>query len=190
MNSCRTAPTKVLRNAGSLNSGLGHTFDVRISELDNLETSGSPENLIELTAEIVSAYVANNRVPPHDISSVIETVHASLQLLGKPVLPVAEKPVPRIPIKKTVTPDYIISLEDGKHYKSLKRHLSGYGMSPQEYKEKWGLPHDYPMVASSYAAHRSELAKSIGLGRKKEVAPEPAPTPKKTRGKKVEAEAA
>jgi predicted transcriptional regulator len=81
--------------------------------------------------------------------------------------PEAEKPVPAVAIKKSVTPDYIISLEDGRQYKSLKRHLSGRGLTPAEYRTKWGLPHDYPMVAPNYAAQRSEMAKAIGLGRKR-----------------------
>lgn len=156
--------------------------------MDNLDYQGSAANadadLVTLSAEIVSAYVANNRVQPSDLPSVIEAVHASLKTLGKPSEPVQEKLQPRIAIKKTVTPDYLISLEDGRHYKSLKRHLSGRGLTPQQYRDKWSLPHDYPMVASSYAAKRSELAKTIGLGRKKtEPTPVPAPAPK--RGKKA-----
>ena len=129
------------------------------------------QDLITLTADLVSAYVGNNSVTAHDIPRIIETVHSALVGLNRPKAePQAERPVPRISIKKTITPDYIISLEDGRHYKSLKRHLSGRGMSPSEYRDKWGLPHDYPMVASSYAAKRSELAKSIGLGRKRDPA--------------------
>lgn len=154
--------------------------------MDNLDYEGAAANadadLVTLSAEIVSAYVANNRVQPSDLPSVIEAVHASLKTLGKPSEPVPEKLQPRIPIKKTVTPDYLISLEDGRHYKSLKRHLSGRGLTPQQYRDKWNLPHDYPMVASSYAAKRSELAKTIGLGRKRtEPTPAPAPAPKRAK---------
>ena len=133
-------------------------------------------DLVALTADIASAYVANNAVHSGELAKVIETIHTSLKSLGEPkAAPAPARREPPISIKKSVTPDAIISMEDGKPYKSLKRHLRGQGLSPQEYKEKWGLPHDYPMVASSYAAKRSELAKSIGLGRKKKVAPEPAP---------------
>ncbi|MGY2048885.1 MucR family transcriptional regulator [Methylobacterium sp. JK268] len=119
-----------------------------------------------LTASIVAAYVANNPVPSAALPELIASVHASLAKLGAPQEPVAEPLVPPVPIKKTVTPDHIISLEDGKPYKSLKRHLSGRGLTPEQYRTKWGLPVDYPMVAANYAAQRSELAKSIGLGRK------------------------
>lgn len=138
-----------------------------------------------LTADLVSAYVGNNSVTAGDIPKLIETVHSALVALGGPKPePQAEKPVPRIAIKKTVTPDYLISLEDGRHYKSLKRHLSGRGLTPAEYRDKWGLPHDYPMVASSYAAKRSELAKSIGLGRKKADAPSSQGTAAKPKGRR------
>lgn len=154
--------------------------------------STADAELITLTADITSAYVSNNAVQSAEISKIIETIHASLRSLGGPKSePAPEKPVPHINIKKTVTPDFLISLEDGKHYKSLKRHLSGRGLTPSGYREKWGLPHDYPMVASAYAAKRSELAKSIGLGRKKaeenpaaEIAAAPA---KRGRPRKVEA---
>lgn len=159
--------------------------------MDNLESTirggNSDAELITLTAEITSAYVSNNAVHSGEITKVIETIHSSLRSLGGPKSePPAEKPVPHINIKKTVTPEYLVSLEDGKHYKSLKRHLSGRGLTPAEYREKWSLPHDYPMVASAYAARRSELAKSIGLGRKKaDDASEPAA--KRGRPKKVAA---
>lgn len=160
--------------------------------MDNRDFEGAAgSDLVSLTADIASAYVANNAVHSAELAKVIETIHTSLKSLGEPKsAPVPARREPPISIRKSVTPDAIISMEDGKPYKSLKRHLSGRGMSPQEYREKWGLPHDYPMVSSEYAARRSELAKSIGLGRKKEVAPEPVPAPKKTRGKKADAEAA
>ncbi|AWN48763.1 MucR family transcriptional regulator [Methylobacterium terrae] len=124
-------------------------------------------NLIERAADIVSAYVSNNSVPLADLPALINTVHQSLSRLGGAEAVEAEKPVPLMPIKKTVTPDYLISLEDGRQYKSLKRHLSTRGLSPEEYRRKWGLPHDYPMVAANYAAQRSELAKNSGLGRRR-----------------------
>jgi predicted transcriptional regulator len=134
-------------------------------------------NYVELTAEVVSAYVMHNAIQKNDIPGLIEAVHTSLKALSAPTPPPeAERPVPAVPIKKSISHDYIISLEDGRRYKSLKRHLSGRGLTPEQYREKWGLPADYPMVAPSYAQQRSELAKSMGLGRqrrKEEEAPEP-----------------
>jgi len=124
-------------------------------------------NVVELAAEIVSAYVTKNSVPAADLPELIGSVHSALVQVGteKQVAPV-EPLVPPVPIKRSITPDYIISLEDGRHYKSMKRHLTGRGLTPDEYRRKWGLPHDYPMVAPNYAKARSELAKSMGLGRK------------------------
>ncbi|WP_407518689.1 MucR family transcriptional regulator [Methylobacterium oryzisoli] len=123
--------------------------------------------LIERATDIVAAYVSNNSVPLADLPSLIGAVHTSLVRLRVPAAAEPEKPVPLMPIKKTVTPDYLISLEDGRQYKSLKRHLSTRGLTPEQYRQKWGLPHDYPMVASNYAAQRSELAKNSGLGRRR-----------------------
>ncbi|WP_279357660.1 MucR family transcriptional regulator [Methylobacterium indicum] len=134
------------------------------------EDSVQDVDYVALAADVVSAYVANNSVPAADLAGLIGTVHNAFVSLGQPVAKEAEKPTPLMPIKKTVTPDYLISLEDGKQYKSLKRHLSTRGLTPEEYRRKWGLPHDYPMVAANYAAQRSELAKSIGLGRGRTVA--------------------
>ncbi|ACL59830.1 MucR family transcriptional regulator [Methylobacterium nodulans] len=128
------------------------------------DTSAVQTDLINLSADIVSAYVSKNSVPLGDLAGLIESVHSSLVKVVSPPPAAPEKPVPPIPIRKTVTPDAIISLEDGKPYKSLKRHLSGRGLTPDEYRQKWGLPPDYPMVAANYAAQRSELAKSLGLG--------------------------
>lgn len=125
-------------------------------------------SLSELTAEIVSAYVSNNNVRLEDIASLISDVHSALQNTpnGK-AEPAPEPQQPAVPIRKSVTPDYIISLENGQKFKSLKRHLmNSYGLTPDEYRAKWGLPRDYPMVAPNYAKSRSELAKSMGLGRK------------------------
>lgn len=129
---------------------------------------------IELTAEIVSAYVSNNPVPAAELPALIASVAASLARLvnGSAVVESVEAQKPAVPIKKSVTPDYIISLEDGKKFKSLKRAIrTRYGMTPDEYRAKWGLPHDYPMVAPNYAAARSEMAKKMGLGRKAAVQP-------------------
>ncbi|HEV2898639.1 MAG TPA: MucR family transcriptional regulator [Pseudaminobacter sp.] len=127
---------------------------------------------IELTADVISAYVSNNPVPVSELPTLIAQIHQSLTGLsnGQATIP-EEKLVPAVPIKKSVTPDYIICLDDGKKFKSLKRHLkTTFGMTPEEYRAKWNLPTDYPMVAPSYAATRSELAKKIGLGRKPKAA--------------------
>ena len=125
--------------------------------------------LIELTADIVSAYVSNNAVPVNDLSSLIGDVYKALETTSTPVAEeVVEAPKPAVSIKKSITPDFIICLEDGKKFKSLKRHLrTHYNLSPEEYREKWGLPADYPMVAPSYAAARSNLAKQMGLGQQR-----------------------
>jgi predicted transcriptional regulator len=131
----------------------------------------SQQELAELTSDIVSAYVTNNKIGSAELPGVIAAVHAALLGLDaeKPREP--EKPVPMIPIKRSVTPDYLISLEDGRRYKSLKRHLSGRGLTPVQYREKWGLPKDYPMVAPNYAKQRSELAKALGLGQQRRKRP-------------------
>ena len=125
------------------------------------------EDILRMTAEVVSAYLSNNLLPANQISEVIQTVHTSLNALGATrTESMAEPPKPAVPVKKSVTPDYIVCLEDGKKLKMLKRHLrSTYNMTPDEYRAKWGLPADYPMVAPNYAQQRSEFAKKIGLGR-------------------------
>jgi predicted transcriptional regulator len=128
----------------------------------------SPPNRIGLAADIISAFVSNNNVSAEDLPSLISQVHAALENLGKPAQKEPEKLVPLLPIKKTITPDYLTSLEDGKRYKSLKRHLAGRGLTPEQYRNKWGLPWDYPMVAPNYSAQRSELARSLGLGQKRQ----------------------
>lgn len=127
------------------------------------------ENIIELTAEIVSAYVAHNTVSANEIPALINQVHAALVRvsLGKAEIS-AEPPKPAVTIKKSVTPDYIVCLEDGKKFKSLKRHLrTQYNVTPEQYRDKWGLPPDYPMVAPNYAAARSQLARQMGLGQQR-----------------------
>ena len=148
--------------------------------------------LVGVTADVVSAYVSNNPVPSEQLPSLIGSIHQSLANLASGEKPApAEPQKPAVPIKKSVTPDFIISLEDGKKFKSLKRHLAThYGMTPSEYRAKWNLPSDYPMVAPNYAATRSALAKRLGLGRKPEAAPAaPVAEQRPTRGKKREAAA-
>ncbi len=121
--------------------------------------------LLRLTSTIVGAHVANNAITATDIPGLIATVHETLATLGTEKA--AAKPEPAVPIKQSVKPDYIICLEDGKKLKMLKRHLTtAYSMTPDDYRKRWGLPPDYPMVAPNYAATRSALAKKIGLGRK------------------------
>ncbi len=143
---------------------------------ENVETG----QLLELTAQIVAAHVRNNQVAAEALPELIRSVHASLAGTQKPV-ELVEKPQPAVSPRKSVFPDFIICLEDGKKLKMLKRHLATrYGLTPEQYREKWGLPHDYPMVAPNYAERRSSLAKEIGLGRKK--APEQAPAPTSRRG--------
>ncbi len=120
---------------------------------------------IELTAEIVSAYVSNNSVQPGDLAALIGSVHSAVAALASPPpQPEPERATPAVSIKKSITPEYLISLEDGKSYKSLTRHLKGRGLTAQQYREKWGLPRDYPMTSPNYSQRRSELAKSLGLG--------------------------
>ena len=150
---------------------------------------------INLAADIVSAFVSNNSVPSAELPSLIASVHSALAKVanGSTEKP-AEAPVPPVSIKKSITPDFLISLEDGRRYKSLKRHLKGRGLTPEQYREKWGLPRDYPMVAPNYAKQRSELAKALGHGQLRrnraagsgpvaqvETTPEPA---KKARGRR------
>ena len=126
--------------------------------------------LTELAAQIVAAYVSKNSVQVADLPALIISVHQSLATLGQPQA-AAEAPAdlkPAVPVKKSVTPDYIVCLEDGRKFKSLKRHLrTQYNLSPEEYREKWGLPSDYPMVAPAYAKARSALAKQMGLGQQR-----------------------
>lgn len=139
--------------------------------MENATMEGSEDGtvLVELTAEVVSAYVSNNPVSTVDLPSLIGEVHAALtRVRGGPVEAPAEKQKPAVNPKKSVFTDYIICLEDGKKFKSLKRHLrTHYDLSPEEYREKWDLAPDYPMVAPSYAEARSKLAREMGLGRKR-----------------------
>lgn len=123
---------------------------------------------VELAAGILSAFVSNNSVPVGELAGLLGTLHAAIADIaaGKPSEPSATPaPTPAVSIRKSVTPDYLICLDDGKQFRSLKRHLTTLGMTPDQYRAKWSLPNDYPMVAPSYAAQRSELAKQIGLGK-------------------------
>jgi predicted transcriptional regulator len=130
--------------------------------------SADPDDLVQLTADIVSAYVSNNKIGSAELSKLIGEVHGALQ--RAPGGPPAPEPPPREPavsVRRSVNADYLVCLEDGRKFKSLKRHLQGeHGLSPDEYRSRWGLPRDYPMVAPNYARARSDLAKNMGLGRK------------------------
>ena len=129
-----------------------------MSEKSNLS------EMLELTTEIVAAHVGNNPVPASELPTLIQDVYKTLASVGTVQTP-SEKLKPAVPVKRSVFPDYIVCLEDGKKLKMLKRHLkTSYNMTPEEYRERWGLPPEYPMVAPNYAKHRSALAKEIGLG--------------------------
>ena len=142
-------------------------------------TESDNTSVVEIATELTAAYVSRNSVPVAELPKLIRSIHDTLSSIGQPRS--AEAPVealkPAVPIKKSVTDEYIVSLEDGRKFKSLKRHLAtSHGMTPAEYRAKWGLLPDYPMVAPAYAARRSALAKTIGLGRKA-AASTPAPLP-------------
>ena len=137
--------------------------------------SAQSELLITLTSDIVAAHVSNNSVAVSDVSSLIQNVHAALAGLSEPVVVPEVKPEPAVSVRSSIKPDYIICLEDGKKLKMLKRHLmTHYQMTPDDYRAKWNLPADYPMVAPNYAEQRRNLAKKIGLGTKRRRTPAPA----------------
>lgn len=127
--------------------------------------AASDKNLV-LTTGIVAAFVGNNAISAVELPGFISSVYAALGSLGQPLAVPDAELVPAVPVRKSVTPDFIVCLDDGKRFKSMKRHLAGLGMTPDEYRAKWGLPADYPMVAPNYTARRSALAISNGLGRK------------------------
>jgi predicted transcriptional regulator len=132
-------------------------------------TDGAAKGYIDLTANIVSAYLSNNPTPASEIPNLISQVHAALlRVSSNRTETPAEPAKPAVSLKKSVNPDYLVCLEDGKRFKSLKRHLrSRYNMTPEQYRDKWGLPADYPMVAPNYAVARSQLAKKMGLGQQR-----------------------
>ena len=163
--------------------------------MDGLEQA-LPDNSIDLTADLVSAFVSNNNVPVSELPALIASVHAALAGLGNEAA--AEPPGPKKPtaaqVKKSITPDALISFEDGKYYKTLRRHLTMRGLTSEGYRERYGLPADYPMTSASYSAQRSALAHSFGLGqmRRKAVpeAEEAPEAPLKGKGRKKAAETA
>lgn len=144
--------------------------------MDHDHDHDGADDFIHLAAEIAAAYVANNSIPATELPNLLKSIHASLRdMAGVSVEaetaapePVAAPPKPAVPVNKTVSPDHIICLEDGQSFRSLKRHLgTAHNMTPQQYRDKWGLPADYPMVAPNYAEARSAMAKKIGLGQRR-----------------------
>ena len=124
-------------------------------------------NPVELASEIVAAFVSNNPLPKGDLPALIHAMHSAVERLAaepESVPPQVEAKTPAVPIRRSITPDFLICLDDGKRFKSLRRHLAGLGLTPEQYRRKWNLPPDYPMVAPNYAARRSALAKKFGLG--------------------------
>jgi len=150
----------------------------------------SAPDYLELASDLVSAYVSHNPLPASDLPSLIEAVHTALRQVGreKAEQPSEEPPRPAVPIRKSITPDRLISLEDGRPYQSLKRHLAARGLTPEAYRAKWGLPPSYPMVAPSYAQRRSDLAKARGFGQRRRTA-EPPATPEGKRPPPADADA-
>ena len=130
-----------------------------------MSEDGNANEMLNMTSEIVAAHISNNKVATSELSQLIEQVYRAISGVGSASGPAAERPEPAVPIKKSITADHIVCLEDGKQLKMLKRHLkTSFNMTPQEYRERWGLAPDYPMVAPNYAKQRSKLAKQIGLG--------------------------
>ena len=152
-------------------------------------TEDSSVDYLGLTADVVAAFVGNNSVPASELPDLISKVHTALLRLNTPTPVVVEEVLkPAIPVKKSVTPEFIVCLEDGLKFKSLKRHLrTKYNMTPEEYRAKWGLPNDYPMVAPSYAEARSNLAKKMGLGQQRKKPVPVAPAKPRGRSRKVAA---
>lgn len=135
---------------------------------NSMSESSESNDILLLTTEIVSSHVANNAVAINELPELIRQVYATLANIESAPLFHVDRPQPAVPVKRSVTPDYIVCLEDGRKLKMLKRHLkTSYNMTPDEYRERWGLPNDYPMVAPNYALQRSSLAKEIGLGTKR-----------------------
>ena len=153
-----------------------------VTRVASMDQSTSSPNDLELTTDLVSAYVSHNPLPASDLPSLIKAVHTALRQVGreKAEQRSEERPRPAVPIRKLITPDRLISLEDGRPYQSLKRHLAARGLTPEAYRAKWGLPPTYPMVAPNYAQRRSDLAKARGFGQR----PRPAEPPPAAEGKR------
>jgi predicted transcriptional regulator len=148
---------------GRLSEPNAHRANRKCRMLGDTETT-----LIDLTGTLVAAYVRKNAVPAASLPNLIATVHDALSSLAEPPPSTQPVPTPAVPVKKSIFPDYLVCLEDGKRFRTLRRHLqSVYGLTPEAYREKWGLKPDYPMVAPGYATERAALARSIGLGRRR-----------------------
>lgn len=158
-----------LGRISSLGDSVAECRGVRGDRIGDIFDMSETENYIELAAEIVSAYVSNNSVPASELATLLGDIHAAIvRVASGTVAPTPEVAKPAVPPKKSVTNEFIVCLEDGRKFKSLKRHLrTQYNMSPEQYREKWGLPADYPMVAPAYAKARSALAKQMGLGQQR-----------------------
>lgn len=158
-----TVPSREVLNAGRICLKLQG-----VNMADNKGAGASRSEILQMASDIVSAYLGNNEVAATEVNDVIEKVYATMATLaGEEVAIGGLDDRPAVPVKRSVTPDYLVCLEDGKKLKMLKRHLrTNYSMTPEEYRAKWKLPADYPMVAPNYAAQRSEFAKKIGLGRR------------------------
>lgn len=155
------------------------------------QSGPEPKQLTELTAEITAAYFRGNPTPPREVPALIAAVAEALRKAGTPSqVEAPPAPTPAVPIKKSITPEHLISLEDGRPYRSLRRHLASRGLTPDAYRAKWGLPDSYPMVAPAYSERRSELAKRLGLGQMRRKAPPPTPPAKARRGRRPKAETA
>lgn len=140
---------------------------MRLSDSSDLELSELNGQMLRLTSRISAAYLSNNAVQPQNVTDVIGSVHAALTSLGLEEQPDDPPPEPAVPIRRSITPDYLICLEDGRKLKMLKRYLKArYDMTPEDYRVRWGLPPDYPMVAPNYAQLRSDFARKMGLGKK------------------------
>src|SRR5215213_6226308 len=155
------------------------TNEWSLSGMDSVTSGDERQELLNLTAEIVASFAGNNTVAVGDLPAVIATVFRTLRGVdrGEAEKP-AEAPVPAVPVKRSIGTDFLVCLEDGRKVKTLKRYLANrYHLTPNEYRQRWGLPRDYPMVAPAYAARRSDLARQIGLGRKPAAAAPPPPAP-------------
>jgi predicted transcriptional regulator len=145
-----------------------HDIMLGIRNLKMNDNEAGEDTLLTLTADIVAAHVSNNSVAVNDLPNLIQNVHSALTTISGRSAPAEPKPEPKVPVRSSIKPDYIVCLEDGKRLKMLKRHLmTHYGLTPDQYRQKWGLSPDYPMVAPNYAEQRRALAKSIGLGTKR-----------------------
>ena len=141
---------------------------IRNSAWHQMADQPSPKEILPLVADLLAAHLSHNTVAMADLPQLIRNVYDALATVGNGPAPTAERPSPAVAVKKSVTPDYIVCLEDGKKLKMLKRHLrTAYNMSPEEYRHRWDLPADYPMVAPNYAKQRSQLARKMGLGQSK-----------------------